>query len=268
MGQGDRTVAPAAFLSPASPDAITDRTMGTAEERPGLSALARQAYLPRVAEPPSVARGAESFPVLYGLLRILGAPTLRSLCGLRVSGLEHLPASGPFIVAANHHNYLDAVVLGVALPRPISFLVMPRVYHATALHPLLHRHMRSIPINVERPGPSAIKRSLHALSEGRVVGIFPEGPFSREGRLVAGQPGAAAIALRAGVPVLPAGIRGTYEALVGRRFYLPRRHPLSVSFGPVLQVGGPRRGRLDRMERAALTRRIMAAIALLVRASS
>ena len=72
------------------------------------------------------------------------------------------------------------------------------------------------------------------LGDGRVVGIFPEGPFSREGRLVPGRPGAAAIALRAAVPVVPAAIRGTYEALAGRPLHLPRRHPLSVRFGPPL----------------------------------
>ena len=58
-----------------------------------------------------------------------------------------------------------------------------------------------------------------------MVGIFPEGPFSQEGRLVRGQPGTAMLALRAGVPVVPAAIEGTYEALRGRRFYLPRRRP-------------------------------------------
>ena len=242
--------------------------MSTAEERGGLSALARQADLRRGTQSPPSARGTDPFPPLYGLLRIVCGNTLRCFWGLEVSGLEHLPASGPFIVAANHHNYLDAVVLGVALSRPISFLVMPRVYRATALHPLLHRHIGSIPINVERPDVTAIKRTLRALGEGRVIGIFPEGPFSREGRLVAGQPGTAAIALRAGVPVVPAGIRGTYEALLGRRFYLPRRHPLAVAFGPPVHVGGPRRGRLGRMEREVLTRRIMTAIAFLVRAAS
>ena len=158
-------------------------------------------------------------------------PVLRSQFDYRISGLERLPASGPFILAANHHNYLDGVLLGTAVPRPISFLVMPRVYRASPLHPFFHRRIGSIPVNLERPDPGAIKRVLRALDAGRIVGIFPEGPFSREGRLVGGHPGVALIALRSGVPVVPAAIHGTYEALRGRRFYVPRAHPLSVRFG-------------------------------------
>ena len=193
---------------------------------------------------------------------------LRRLFDLRVEGAEHLPAAGSFILAANHHNYLDGVVLGVAVPRPIAFLVMPRVYRATPLHPPLHRRIGSIPVNLERPDPGAIKRVLRALDAGRVVGIFPEGPFSQEGRLVPGQPGAALIALRAGVPIVPAAIEGTYEALRARRFYVPRRRPLSVRFGAPLVFDRPRHRPIARAEREEVTRRIMSEIAALLQPAS
>jgi 1-acyl-sn-glycerol-3-phosphate acyltransferase len=207
---------------------------------------------------------AERFPPLYRLVRGACAPVLRRLFDLRVEGAEHLPAAGSFILAANHHNYLDGVVLGVAVPRPIAFLVMPRVYRATPLHPPLHRRIGSIPVNLERPDPGAIKRVLRALDAGRVVGIFPEGPFSQEGRLVPGQPGAALIALRAGVPIVPAAIEGTYQALQARRFYVPRRQPLSVRFGAPLIFDHPRHRPIARAEREAVTRRIMSEIAALL----
>src|SRR6266508_6184836 len=184
---------------------------------------------------------APRFPPLYQLIRNACAPLLRARFDLEVSGLDRVPPEGPFILAANHHNYLDGVVLGVAVPRPISFLVMPRVFRASPLHPLFHRRIGSIPVSLERPDPGAMKRTLRVLEDGGVVGIFPEGPFSREGRLVPGQPGVAMMALRAGVPVVPAAIRGTYEALAGRRLHLPRRHPLSVRFGRPLDVGSGRR---------------------------
>ena len=206
----------------------------------------------------------ERFPLLYRLLRLGCTPLLRRLFDLRVSGIEHLPTSGPFIVAANHHNYLDGVVLGVALPRPIAFVVMPRVYNASPLHPLFHRRVGSIPVSLERPDPGAIRRVLRMLEGGRVIGIFPEGPFSREGRLVPGQPGVAMIALRSGMPVVPAAIEGTYEALVRRRFYVPRRHPMSVRFGAPMHLGRARRRRVTRAEREDVTRNIMAEIAALL----
>ena len=234
--------------------------MSPGDERSGLGVLANLAPLPllRPRNP------AEGFPPLYRLLRGISRPLLHSLFGFETIGTEHLPTSGPFIVAANHHNYLDGVVLGVAVPRPIAFLVMPRVYRATPLHPAFHQRLGSIPIDVERPDPGAIKRALRALGDGRVVGIFPEGPFSREGRLVPGQPGVAVIALRAGVPVVPAAIHGTYEALSGRRLHLPRRHPLSVRFGPPLDVGSGRRRGPTHGDRREVTRRIMAEIAALL----
>jgi 1-acyl-sn-glycerol-3-phosphate acyltransferase len=220
--------------------------------------------LPEVAGLPAARPSAPPFPALYQILRGGCGPMLRSMFGLEVTGLERLPAEGPFILAANHHNYLDAVVLGVAVPRPIHFLVMPRVFHASPLHPSFHRRVGSIPVNLERPDPGAIKRTLRVLEDGGVVGIFPEGPFSREGRLVSGQPGVAMIALRSGVPVVPAAISGTYEALAGRRFYLPRSYPLAVRFGQPLHFHQTRRRRANQANREEITRRIMSHIAALL----
>jgi len=207
----------------------------------------------------------EVFPPVYRAARGVAGLLLRGLFDLRVEGVERLPPAGPFILASNHHNYLDGVVLGVAVPRPIAFLVMPRVFRATPLHPPFHRRIGSIPVALERPDPGAIKRVLQVLDAGRVVGIFPEGPFSHEGRLVRGRPGAAMVALRAGVPVVPAAIEGTYEALRGRRFYLPRRRPLAVRFGEPIHFGRARRGPIARTEREEITRRIMSEIAALLR---
>ncbi len=211
---------------------------------------------------PGVAGAAAPVPLVYQALRASARAALARWFDLRVEGLEHLPADGPYIVAANHHNYLDGVVLAAALPRPIAFLVMPRVWRATPLHPLLHRQIGSILLNLERPDVGALRRALRALEGDRVVGIFPEGPFSVRGRLERGLPGVGLLALRAGVPVVPAGIRGTFQALAGRRGYIPRCHPLAVSFGP------PRRFEGDtgpgRLARNRITQRIMDDIAALL----
>jgi len=209
-----------------------------------------------------VAREPAAVPFLYQLLRTPVRRVLERWFSLRAEGVEHLPARGPYIIAANHHNYLDGVVLGVTVPEPIAFLVMPRVYRATPLHPLFHRNIGSIPINLQRPDVGALRRAVAALERGRVVGIFPEGPFSVRGRLERGLPGVAMLALRSGAPVVPAGIAGTYEALAARRWRLPRRHPLVVRFGP------PRRfvpdGAGARIVRASVTQRIMDDIAALL----
>jgi len=202
-------------------------------------------------------------PLLYRLFRAPVRRILERMFDLVVEGREHLPPSGPYIVAANHHNYLDGVVLGAVAPEPIRFIVMPRVWRATPLHPLFHRHVGSIPINLERPDPGGLKKALGALAEGSVVGIFPEGPFSVCGRLERGLPGVALLALRSGAPVVPAGITGTYEALAERWGHIPRRSALRVRFG------SPRRFPPDgahgqRRTRQRVTQRIMDDIAALL----
>jgi 1-acyl-sn-glycerol-3-phosphate acyltransferase len=200
----------------------------------------------------------------HRIYRLLRAPTrglLTALFDLRIDGLEHVPSRGPYLVAANHHNYLDGIVLGAALPVPVAFLAMTRLWRTTPIHPLLHWAVGTIPLDVDRPDVGALRAALAQLGRGRVVGIFPEGPFSVRGRLERGLPGVALLALRSGVPVVPAGIRGTYEALLGRRFYVPRRHPLAVRFGR------PRRyaeGDAVRETRRRVTERIMADIAALL----
>jgi 1-acyl-sn-glycerol-3-phosphate acyltransferase len=221
---------------------------------------------PSASPPASVwpAEELDCLPPLYAGLRRVVRPVLRRFFDFRVSGLEHLPRTGPFIVAANHANYLDGVVLGAALPRKIVFLVMPRVWRATPLHPYFHRHVGSIPIELARPDPGAIRRALRVLEDGGVVGIFPEGPFAREGSLARGQPGVALVALRAGVPVVPAAIQGTFQALTARRWHIPRRVPLRVRFGRALRFSPPARRRFTQRLREDVTARIMAEIAALL----
>ena len=211
---------------------------------------------------PRAAGAAQPFPLVYGLLRPPVRAALARWFDLRVEGLDHLPAGGPYLVAANHHNYLDGVVLAAALPQPIAFLVMPRVWRATPLHPWLHRHIGSIPLRLEGRDVGALRGALRALEGGQVVGIFPEGPFSVRGRLERGLPGVGLLAARAGVPVVPAAISGTYQALLGRRGYIPRRHPLAVRFGTARRFdAGAGHGRTVR---SSITQRIMDDIAALL----
>lgn len=226
----------------------------TRQETPSAFSSASVA-LPEIPEP---------LPPLYAGLRRVVRPLLRRFFDFRVTGLEHVPRTGPFIVAANHANYLDGVVLGAALPMRIVFLVMPQVYRATPLHPYFHRHVGSIPIELARADPGAIRRALRVLEEGGVVGIFPEGPFGRGGRLVRFLPGVALVALRSGVPVVPAAISGTFEALVSRRWHIPRRVPIRVRFGGTLRFGRSGRRSLTARVREDVTTRLMTEIAALL----
>ena len=83
---------------------------------------------------------------------------------------------GPYIIAANHHNYLDGVVLGLAVPEPIAFIVMPRVYRATLLHRPFHDRIGSIPINLERPDVAGCAGRCTPSSAAPSSASFPRGP--------------------------------------------------------------------------------------------
>src|SRR5947207_14933813 len=108
-------------------------------------------------------------PLLYRLFRAPVRRILERMFDLVVEGREHLPPSGPYIVAANHHNYLDAVVLIAVAPEPIRFIVIPRVWRGAPRHPLCPRHAGTTPCNLERPGPGAEEHALGERAEASGV---------------------------------------------------------------------------------------------------
>jgi len=168
----------------------------------------------------------------YRSMRLLSALP-RVYFRLRVEGAEHVPADGPCVIAANHASYVDPIVLWMACPRHVRYIVDREQY----LRPLVHwMAVRSgaIPVENDPRDLGSLRRALLALKQGSVLGIFPEGGRSDDGSLKTGKPGAALLALRAGVPLLPAGIVGTFAAY-SRHHRYPRPGPVLVRFGePVI----------------------------------
>ncbi len=151
-------------------------------------------------------------------------PLRKFLWRVHVEGLERLPAAGPAILAPNHVSFLDSAFLMLTLPRRITF-VGKAEYMDSWKTKHLFPAMGMIPI--DRTGGEASEAALSAahgvLERGELFGIFPEGTRSRDGVLHKGHTGVARLALRAGCPIYPVGIRGTREiqppdALVPRPF--------------------------------------------------
>ena len=139
---------------------------------------------------------------------------LLSFMPFRVRGLDHLPA-GPAIVICNHASYLDGILLTAALPSRFTFLVQ----HAAGEWPYVGLVIRRMGVQfVNRTSPrdavKATKALIDGLKAGESFAIFPEGTFRAAPVLLPFQSGAFLIAARAGVPVVPAVIRGT-RALLG-----------------------------------------------------
>ena len=176
-----------------------------------------------------------------------------------VSGLENLPPSGGYIVAANHASHLDPPIVGQFLPRQVAFFARKTLWKPGIASWWLTK-VGTIP--VDRDGGTsidAIKRVLHALAAGRVVIVFPEGTRSLDGRLQAPKPGIGLLACKARVPVVPTRVFGSFEAY-GKRGSLRLGTPVSVAFGRPMQPSefdNPDDGK-ERYAKAA--QRIMAAI--------
>ncbi|MEO7039827.1 MAG: lysophospholipid acyltransferase family protein [Candidatus Elarobacter sp.] len=143
----------------------------------------------------------------YALARLVVAGVLHSALRVQVLGREKVPMSGGLLVAANHISNLDPPLLGVALPRPVSYMAKQELFAMPVLKQVLP-HVYAFPVDRQAGGTAALRAALRLIKEGRCVGIFPEG-----GRNVSGtnqeKAGAAFLAAASGVPVVPAAIVGT-----------------------------------------------------------
>lgn len=176
-----------------------------------------------------------------------------------VEGLERLPLSGPYIVAANHLAHLDPLLLLSSLPEPIEAMALDEAYFPWFV---AWFHRLYDPIRVRRDGMDlrAVRLALACLKQGGILGIAPEGRISTTGALEHARGGAGFIALKSGVPVVPAAITGTEMAFE----YWKRlgRPSLRLRFGAPFH---PRRGGATSREQvASATRDIMLHIAALL----
>jgi len=149
--------------------------------------------------------------------------------GVRATGRRNVPASGGALLVSNHLSFWDVFALGLLLPRPLNY-----VARSSLFKPGLAFMIRSIggfPILREGFGPQGFKETLKRLKVGGIVTFFPEGTRSRTGALGPLKPGIATLATRAKVPIIPAGLAGTFEAWPRHRRF-PRPYPIRVHYGP------------------------------------
>jgi len=149
-----------------------------------------------------------------------------ALVPIRVEGREHLPATGGYIVAANHISGYDPPAIEFALRTPVRFMGKQELFQV----PLLGGFLRAIGNFPVRRGASdreALETALRVVEAGQPLGFFPEGTRSKDGRLRRARPGIAFLARRSGAPIVPVAVMGTPRA--GIR--LPPRSDIVVRIG-------------------------------------
>jgi 1-acyl-sn-glycerol-3-phosphate acyltransferase len=161
-----------------------------------------------------------------------------ALGGWRATGRQNIPPQGAGLLVANHASYLDVLLMGISVHRPLNYVARSSLF----VPPLswLMRSVGGFPIQREGMGASGMKETLRRLRSGGIVVLFPEGTRTADGEMGPLKPGIAVLVARAGVPVFPAGIAGTFDAWPrSRPFPLPR--PLRIHFGPPItpeQIAG------------------------------
>ncbi|MFI1605929.1 lysophospholipid acyltransferase family protein [Streptomyces griseofuscus] len=178
--------------------------------------------------------------MFYYLLKyVLLGPLLRLVFRPRIEGLDHVPATGPAIIAGNHLSFSDHFLMPAILKRRITFLAKAEYFTGPGvkgrLTAFFFRSAGQIPVDRsgKEAGQAAIREGLRVLDKGELLGIYPEGTRSHDGRLYKGKVGVAVMALRAGVPVIPCAMIGTFEAQPPGRA-LPRVRPVTIRFGKPL----------------------------------
>jgi 1-acyl-sn-glycerol-3-phosphate acyltransferase len=207
-------------------------------------------------------------PVLYTVTHAVIPPLARAVWRPKVSGLEHVPRTGPVILASNHLSFVDSVVIPCVVPRKVVFLAKSDYFTGTGFRGTVSRiwfaGLGMLPVDREdtKAAISSLDTALEVLGRGEAFGIYPEGTRSRDGRLYRGRTGVAHLALTAGVPVVPVGLQGTQDIQpVGSR--RPRLAQVSVQFGEPLDFVGRYDGVPLGRARREVTDEIMAAIGAL-----
>lgn len=173
------------------------------------------------------------------ILQMLLVPYLR----YRVRGIERYPRDSGALLLINHQSYLDPLLVGLPLKRPVSFLARDSLFRVPIVGWIL-RNTFVMPINRDMAGTDSIRKSIERTEQGFLVGIFPEGTRSRNGEIGPLKPGFIALARRATVPIIPVGIAGAYRAMPRGRLLIRPAHV-------VVYVGEP----LDPLRVSELTQR-------------
>jgi len=178
--------------------------------------------------------------MFYWLMKnIIAGPLLKGIFRPWVEGAEKIPATGPVILASNHLSFIDSIFLPLVIERDMVFLAKSEYFTGKGLKgwatKMFFKGTGMLPI--DRSGGKASEASLNTglrvLAEGNVLGIYPEGTRSPDGKMYRGRTGIARMVLESGVPVVPVAMIDTEKAMpIGSK--LPKLRRIGIIFGEPL----------------------------------
>jgi 1-acyl-sn-glycerol-3-phosphate acyltransferase len=166
----------------------------------------------------------------WGFWRLLLLRPFTWFFRMRVYGTEHVPRTGPAVIASNHIAGIDVVVLGAASPRTLRYMAKAELFTYTRAPTGMLRHAGAFGVRRGESDLEALRLARRVLRAGHPLGVFCEGTRQASEEIGRVQPGAALIALSEGAPIVPVVIQGTIFIKQSLR------HPVTVMFGPPLTV--------------------------------
>ncbi|CAB4673709.1 unannotated protein [freshwater metagenome] len=175
----------------------------------------------------------------YALLKAILLPLLSLIFRPKVEGLSHVPTQGAAIIASNHLSFSDSIFMPLVIPRRVTFLAKSEYFTGKGIKGRLiaafFRALGQVPVDRSggRASEAALETGLRILREGNLLGIYPEGTRSPDGRLYRGRTGIARMALESGVPVIPVAMIDT-DKIQPPGKALPKIMQVGIRFGEPL----------------------------------
>lgn len=174
----------------------------------------------------------ERVPLFYWVVLLALWIWLKVFFRLRVTGREHVPHMGGCVIAANHASYLDPPIIGTAMRfRAVRFMARESLFRNRIFGWFL-RKVLVIPLSRERGDVGALRQGIATLKAGGALGVFPEGTRTPDGELQPAKGGIGFLIAKAGVPVVPVYIEGSFRALPRHRRWI---RPASIT----VHIGRP-----------------------------
>ena len=151
----------------------------------------------------------------------------------RAHGIERVPRTGGGLFLVNHQSFLDPMLVGLPLQRPVSYLARDSLFRVPVIGRIL-RNVYVIPIRREAASTASIRQAVGRIHDGFLVGIFPEGTRCSDGTTGEFKPGFVSLVRRSRLPVYPVGIAGAHDAMPRQGILRLRPRKVHVGFGEPL----------------------------------